>query len=95
VVGGLLLPVESCRPRPTYNVNMNLIASLAPGGSWLLTKGTYMSNLLVRGPAVVLQDVVVNCAGGDSDLLRDGLCTYCEFMKTMRPRIEEATLWQD
>lgn len=32
-----------------------------------------MVNLLVRKTSVVLQDVVVLSAGGDGDLLRDGL----------------------
>ena len=50
---------------------------------------TYMSNLLVGSLAVVLQDVVVDRAGRDSDLLRDGLSTYCVLIKTMRTRTAE------
>lgn len=52
-----------------------------------------MSNLLVGDLAVVLQDVVVDGAGRDSDLLRDGLCTSCEFIKIVRPRLAGTTLW--
>lgn len=43
-----------------------------------------MANLLVGGLAVVLQDVVVNCAGRNSDLLRDGLCAQCEFIESTK-----------
>lgn len=52
-----------------------------------------MSNLLVGDLAVVLQDVVVGSAGRDSDLLRDGLSMYCEFVKTVRIRIAGSSLW--
>ena len=44
------------------------------GGTLSYNVNVDMSDFLMRELAVVLEDVVVHCAGCSSDLLRNGLC---------------------